>query len=83
LQRPSAWLGEYNAASNERRTKQRYGKRERDLRNVGVDGPGSQPALKSRSGLQFTGSVISDLNMHLQIYLRFTWKLPQAASEGF
>src|SRR5207245_4305185 len=23
------------------------------------------------------------LNMHLQIYLRFTWKLPEAASEGF
>jgi hypothetical protein len=32
---------------------------------------------------ELTCSAISDLNMHLQLYLRFTWKLPHVASEGF
>jgi hypothetical protein len=27
--------------------------------------------------------AISDLNMHLQLYLRFTCKLPHVASQGF
>src|SRR4029077_11113850 len=43
----------------------------------------TQQALNSRSGLRLTSSVISDLNMRLQIYLRFTCKLPHIASEGF
>jgi hypothetical protein len=74
---------EYNPARNERLTKQSYGKCERDLRNSGVGLLGNQQPPNGRSGLRLTCWVISGLNMRLQIYLRFTGKLPQAASEGF
>jgi hypothetical protein len=50
---------------------------------LGVDLLENQRALNSRSGLRLTCSTISDLNMHLQLYLRFTWKLPHVSSEGF
>ncbi len=41
----------------------------KNLRNFGVDLLGNQQAPNSRSDLRLTCSVISDLNMHLQIYL--------------
>jgi hypothetical protein len=40
----------------------------------GVDLFGNQQVPNHNSDLGLTCSVISDLNMHLQIYLRFTWK---------
>jgi hypothetical protein len=49
---------------------------------LGVDLFENKWPLDRVSHLQLTCPVISGLNVRLQIYLRFTWKLPQAASEG-